>query len=331
MREIKFNLVLPIASFRRAKAWAERAEALGFYSVSCADHMFTRTYFLNFERLPQQPQFECYTTLAAIAALTRRVRLVPFISPVMFRNPALLAKMLATIDNISGGRMIVGLGAGWQREEFDAYGYGWPSNVERIERLAEGIKVLKAMWTEEEPTFHGRYYHIDKAYNFPKPVQPRPRIMTGGSGRKILEVAAREADIMNLIASVVHGSIEASQQARFDNRRLQGKIAELRELARAAGRDPDSIELSGFPMVLISESKSEADAMAKSAGDGVGLSDLDAVRRLPMSLIGTPEEIKRELRSRIEEFNVTYYMAALGSPEAVELFAAKVMPEFVSR
>ncbi len=329
MREIKFNLVLPIANYKRAQEWARRADELGFYSVSVADHMFTRTLFLNFERTPAQPQMECYTTLAAVAAITKRVRLVPFITPMKFRNPALLAKMLATIDQISNGRVIAGLGAGWQREEFDNYGFGYASNAERIERLGEGIRILKAMWTEEEPLFHGRYYTIEKAYCFPKPVQkPHPPIMMGGSGRKVLEVAAREADIMNLIAAVYQGSVEPSQQAKFDNRQLHRKIADLHELARAAGRDPDSIELSGFPLVLMSESKSESDAMAKAAGDAAGISDLDEVRRLPMSLIGTPDEIRRELRSRIEEFNVTYHFLALGSPDAVELFAAKVMPEF---
>lgn len=331
MREIKFNLVLPIANFSRAKSWAERADALGFYSVSVADHMFTRTNFLNFERTPQQPQMECYTMLGAIAAVTRRVRLVPFITPMIFRSPALLAKMFSSLDQISGGRMIAGLGAGWQREEFESYGYGLPSNAERIERLEEGIKILKAMWTEEEPSFHGRHYTIEKAYNFPKPVQkPHPPILMGGSGKKILEVAARQAEIMNLIAAVYQGSIEVSQQVGFDNRQLHKKIAQLHTLARAAGRDPDSIELSGFPLVLMSESKSEADAMAKSAGDAAGISDLDEVRRLPMSLIGTPDEIKRELRSRIEEFNITYHFMAIGSPDAVNLFATKVMPEFAS-
>ena len=331
MREIKFNLGLPIAGFNRAKAWAERAEALGFYSVSVADHMFTRTNFLNFERTPAQPQIECYMTLAAVAALTRRVRLVSFISPMKFRHPPMLAKMVSTIDQVSNGRMIAGLGAGWQLEELENYGYGYGSNAERIERLGEGIKVLKAMWTQEEPSFAGRYYQIDRAYNFPKPVQkPHPPIMIGGSGKKILEIAAREADIVNLIAAVYQGSIQPSQQAQFDNLQLKNKIAHLHQLARAVGRDPDSIELSGFPLVLMSASKSEADAMAKAAGDACGLTDLDEVRRLPMSLIGTPDEIKRELRYRIEEFNMTYYMLAVGSPEAVDLFASKVMPEFAS-
>jgi probable F420-dependent oxidoreductase len=331
VREIKFNLVLPIASFNRAKTWAERADSQGFYSVSCADHMFTRTLFLNFERTPAQPQMECYTTLAAVAAVTKRVRLVPFITPMKFRSPAILAKMLATIDQISGGRVIAGLGAGWQREELDNYGYGFATNVERIERLDEGIKILKAMWTEEEPSFHGRHYTIDQAHCFPKPIQkPHPPIMMGGSGRKVLEIAAREANIMNLVAAVYQGSIGPRQQAKFDNRQLHRKIAELQELARAAGRDPDSIELSGFPLVLMSESKSEADAMAKAAGDAAGIADLDELRRLPMSLIGAPDEIKRELRYRIEEFNVTYHFLALGSPEAVELFSTRVMPEFTS-
>jgi len=329
MREIKFNLGLPIAGFKRAQAWAQRAEELGFYSISVADHMFTRTNFLNFERTPAQPQIECYMTLAAVAAITKRVRLVPFITPMKFRHPPLLAKMLSTMDQISGGRVIAGLGAGWQLEELENYGFGFGTNAERIERLGEGIRILKAMWTEEAPSFAGRYYTIDKAYNFPKPVQkPHPPIMLGGSGKKILEIGGREADIMNLIAAVYQGSIQPSQQAMFDNSRLKKKISELHDFARAAGRDPDSIELSGFPLVLMSASKSEADAMARSAGDACGIDDLDEVRRLPMSLIGTPDEIRRELRYRIEEFNMTYYMLALGSPEAVELFATRVMPEF---
>ena len=140
MREIKFNLVLPIANFNRAQVWAERADELGFYSVSVADHMFTRTNFPELRAHSAQPQMECYTMLAAIAAITKRVRLVPFITPMVFRNPALLAKMLAPLDQISDGRVIAGLGAGWQREEFDIYGYGFASNAERIERLGKGSR-----------------------------------------------------------------------------------------------------------------------------------------------------------------------------------------------
>ena len=105
--------------------------------------------------------------------------------------------MTSTLDQISGGRFELGIGSGWFREEYEAYGYHYPSNAERIDQLEEGIQIIKAMWTEDEPSFHGRYYRIEKAYNFPKPVQqPHPRIMIGGSGRKILAVMARHGDIV---------------------------------------------------------------------------------------------------------------------------------------
>jgi probable F420-dependent oxidoreductase len=324
MREIKFNLTLPMTSLQKAREYAALAEALGFYSVSLGDHLFVRVPHMSWG--PQVPHLECFMTLSAVAALTRRVRLAPLVAVIPFRSPALLAKMTSTIDQISGGRLIAGLGSGWFQDEFEAYGYGSPSEGERIERMAEAIKVLKAMWTEEEPSYRGRYYSIDKAYNFPKPVQkPHPPIMIGGAGRKVLEIAAREADIVNLVSSAP----SANRKGRFDKDALRRRLAMLREFAQIAGRAPDSIEISGFPFVFISRDKSEADATAARIAQRNGFAQVDEARESPGLLLGTPAEIRRELRARIEEFGMTYYMVSLPNAEAVELFAAEVMPEFV--
>src|SRR5215469_10658079 len=245
MREIKFNLTLPMTSLERVREYATLAEELGFYSVSLGDHLFVRVPHMSWG--PQVPHLECFMTLSAVAATTRRVRLAPLVAVVPFRNPALLAKMTSTIDQISGGRLIAGLGSGWFNDEFTAYGYGSGSDSERIERLAEAICVLKAMWTQEEPSYRGRYYTIDKAYNFPKPLQkPHPPIMIGGAGRKVLEIAAREADIVNLVSSAP----AANRGGRFDKAKLRRRLEMLREFARSAGRDPDSIEIAVFPFVL---------------------------------------------------------------------------------
>ena len=144
-------------------------------------------------QLPDEPLLERYTTLGAVAAVTNRIMMTQVVGANSFRNPALLAKITSTLDNISGGRFELGIGAGWLREEYEAYGYPYPSNAER-DQLEEGIRIIKAMWTPDEPSFHGRYFHIDKAYNFPKPVQkPQPKILIGSSGKKILEVIARHA------------------------------------------------------------------------------------------------------------------------------------------
>ena len=154
MSEIKFNLTLPMTSLEKVREYAALAEELGFYSVSAGDHLFVRVPHLSWG--PQVPHLECFMTLSAVAASTRRVRLAPLVAVVPFRSPALLAKMMSTIDQISGGRLIAGLGSGWFRDEFEAYGYGSPSDGERIERMAEAIKILQAMWTEDTPAYRGR-------------------------------------------------------------------------------------------------------------------------------------------------------------------------------
>jgi probable F420-dependent oxidoreductase len=323
LREIKFNLTLPMTSLQKVREYAALAEALGFYSVSLGDHLFVRVPHLSWG--PEVPHLECFMTLSAVAATTKRVRLAPLVAVVPFRNPALLAKMTSTIDQISGGRLIAGLGSGWFRDELEAYGYGSPSEGERIDRMAEAINVLKAMWTQDEPAYHGRYYSIDKAYNFPKPVQkPYPPIMIGGAGKKVLQIAAREAAIVNVVSSTQ----AANRKGRFDKTQLRQRIELLHSFARAEGRDPAAIEISGFPFVFISRDQSNADATARKIARRNGFDDVEEARQSPGLLLGTPAEIVRELRARIAEFGMTYYMVSLPDAESVKLFAAEVMPEF---
>ena len=328
MREIKFNLTLPMTDLRKVREYAALAEELGFYSVSFGDHLYVQVPHLSWG--PQVPHLECFMTLSSIAATTRRVRLAPLVAVIPFRSPALLAKMTSTIDQISGGRLIAGLGSGWFREELEAYGYGAPSDRERIDRMAEAIHVLKAMWTQEEPSYHGRYYTIDKAYNFPQPVQkPHPPIMIGGAGKRVLEIAAREADIVNVVSSAIITN-PGESAPKFGKIQLRERLEILRSFARAAGREPDSIEISSFPFAFISRDKTEADAIARKIAQRNGYDDVEEARQAPGLLLGTPEEIKRELSSRIEEFEMTYHMVSLPNAESVKLFATAVMPEFVS-
>ena len=165
MHDPKFGLLLPEGDFAAAKQAALRAESEGFYSVSMIDHFFTPLGD------PQTPMFECYTTLTAIAAVTERIRLTPCVTSVSFRTPPMLAKITSTLDNISNGRLTLGLGAGWKPDEYHAHGYSYLSNRERLDQLAEAIQVLKAMFTQEEPSFQGKHFSIDNAYNNPRPVQ----------------------------------------------------------------------------------------------------------------------------------------------------------------
>jgi len=326
MRRIKFDVHLPAVGFNHAQAFAELAERLGFYSVSFGDHIFMNmTLSHNVAPNPTTPKLECYTTLAALAAVTRRVRLLTNVTPIGFRNPALLAKMTSTLDVISGGRLIAGLGTGWLREEFDACGIPFPDNRERTARLAEGIAILKSMWTEEETNFRGEHYAVTRGVNFPKPLQqPHPPIMLGGFRNAIIELAAREADIVNLVPP---GRSDMGQLS-YDAARFKQKLAQLRAHARRAGRDPDSIELSSFSFVLIADGHSEADAMLKSVADSVGLSG-EQVLRTPLVLAGTPAQLRRLVRNWIEELGTTFFCCVFLNRSAMRLFAEQVMAEFI--
>ena len=325
MRQIKFAVSLPNHDFAATRAMAERAEALGYHSVAMDDHFFMR----GLMETPQTPHLECFTALSALASVTRRVRLVQMVTSMSYRNPALLAKITSTLDHISGGRVTVGVGAGWFREEYAAYNFPYPSNAERIDQLADGIKVLKAMWTEDEPTYHGRYFKIDKAWNFPKPAQkPHPPLLIGGSGKNVLKITAAEGDIANLIPPIKRGEVDLKDALKFDKPELARRIETLRSYAKAAGRDPNAIEISGNSYVLAARDKSTAEAMVQATAAAMQVQDIEAARRSPQVLAGTIDEVKREIRARIETMGVTYFFLSFPMPDGLELFAKEIMPEF---
>jgi probable F420-dependent oxidoreductase len=328
MRPIKFGLFLPTDDFVKARAAAQWADTNGFYSVSINDHFFSPL------GSPRMPQLECFSTLSAIASVTKKVRLTPTVAANSFRAPPLLAKITSTLDHLSDGRLLLGIGSGWQRSEYDAHGYPYPSNVERLDQLHDAIRLIKAMWTQEEPTYRGRYFSIDKAYNNPRPVQkPHPPIMVGGAGKKLLQVAASEAQLINLIPPIINGKDFAQDPGaavKFDKRDVRRRIEMLRRFTAEAGRDAESVEISGMAMLRLTHSKSEADAALRQTAQGMGFANEEAVRNAPVILIGTPEEVRRELRSRIEELGMTYYIVFPASAESRDLLIREVMPEFSS-
>jgi probable F420-dependent oxidoreductase len=326
MHPVKFGLFLPTGDFPQARKAAEWADQNGFYSISLNDHFFSPL------GNPQTPQLECFSTLSALASITSNVRLVPTVTAMSFRTPPMLAKIASTLDHLSDGRLIMGVGAGWQRSEYDAHGYPYPGNLERIGQLADAIKVIKAMWTQEEPSYHGRYFSIERAWNNPRPVQkPHPPIMIGGSGRKILELVAAEAQLINMIPPIVNGKDFVQDPAaavKFDKPELKRRIAMLRGFLKTAGRDSSDVELSVISMVILAKSKSEADAALKQTASHMGFPNIEAARNSPVLLAGTPDEIRRELRSRIEELGTTYYIVFPNSAEAGDLLAKEIIPEF---
>jgi len=187
----------PLDAWRRTTELAMQAERLGFESIWLFDHVHTEP------RPTDEITFESFTSLAALAALTERVRLGHIVMCTAFRNPALTAKMVSTMDSISAGRMELGIGAGWKEDEWLAYGYGFPDTKARLARLREDLEVITRMLAgdkHEHATFEGEFSQVRDAINVPKPIQqPRVPIMVGGNGPNITwRLAARFADELNL-------------------------------------------------------------------------------------------------------------------------------------
>ncbi|MFL5722358.1 MAG: TIGR03560 family F420-dependent LLM class oxidoreductase [Chloroflexota bacterium] len=187
----------PQDAWRRTTEVAGQAERLGFESLWLFDHFHT------VPRPTDEITFESFTSLAALAALTDRVRLGHIVICTAFRNPALTAKMISTMDTVSGGRMELGIGAGWKRDEWLAYGYGFPETPERLARLRDDLGVISAMLEGDKhahASYEGRYASVTDAINVPKPIQqPRVPIMVGGNGQNVTwRLAARYADELNV-------------------------------------------------------------------------------------------------------------------------------------
>ena len=187
----------PLEAWQRTVAVAQDAERLGAESIWLFDHFHT------VPRPTDEITFESFTTLSALAALTRRVRLGHVVICTGFRNPALTAKMISTMDATSGGRMELGIGAGWKRDEWEAYGYGFPDTKERLDRLRDDLGVIEAMLAgdkHQHASYDGQHSSVRNARNVPKPIQqPRVPIMVGGNGPNVTwRLAARYADEVNV-------------------------------------------------------------------------------------------------------------------------------------
>ncbi len=219
----------PLDAWARTVAIAQLAERLGFESVWLYDHFHT------VPRPSDEITFESFSSLAALAASTSRVRLGHVVICTAFRNPALTAKMISTMDTISGGRMELGIGAGWKRDEWVGYGYGFPETKERLARLSDDLEVITRM-LEGDPhqhaTYDGRYSSVRDAINVPKPIQkPRVPIMVGGNGPNVTwRLAARHADELNL------------DGMRPDD--VAGALPVIRSRCEEIGRDPSTLKVS---------------------------------------------------------------------------------------
>lgn len=309
-RPTRFGVTLP----QIKRTWQEARDAaiafddLGYDSLWVCDHVYGVP-------MPNLPILEAWSELAAVAAVTHRAKLGTLVTPPFFRNPAILAKQIATIDQIAGGgRMIAGLGAGWFQPEFEGTGSPFPSTRERLRGLEESIQIMRGMWTEERFSFEGKHFSVKDAVCEPKPVRP-PEILVGGGGERVLMgIAARYADTWNNMA-VFQGE-------------LAKKVDALKRRCDELGRDFESIEISQQCTVVIADDGAAARTALAKAGKVYGGHMGAALEE--HGIWGSPgeviERIERHRALGVSSFIIEFF--GRDTREPARLFAEKVRPAF---
>ncbi len=261
--------------FDQVVAQARAAEAAGFDLVTVMDHF----YQIRGVGPETNAMLEAYTTLAGIASHTSRVKVGTLVTGVTYRNPALLAKQVTTLDVISKGRAVLGIGAAWNEDEHVGYGFEFPPIARRMDRLDEAVTIAKLMFTEERPSFEGKFFRIDRALNVPRPIQKGgPKIMVGGGGEKrTLRILAKHGDIGHWFG----GPVEE----------LKRKRGVFEEHCAAVGRNPaDVMIILGVGLVL-----AENDAMAKAM-----MNAIPAERRPMIRIVSSIDEAATYLRPYLD-------------------------------
>lgn len=292
----------PIEAYEAMTRVAQKAERLGFHSLWLFDHV----QMPGLSQPDQQMHFECWTSTAAIARDTKQIRIGQLVTNNSFRHPALVAKMASTVDVLSHGRFMLGIGAGWYEPEYLAYGYPFPDTATRLRQLRESLQVIRAMWSEEEAYFEGKYVQIHGAINHPEGVQqPHIPLLIGGKGEQVtLKLVARYGDACNL----THPTLEE----------LAHKFALIKRYCEEFGRNEREIARTVYVNCVLGET--ESDALAKVAYTS-GSITLEHIRA--RGLFGTPEMIRQRL-AELEEQGVQEVIVSrrsLGSDEFLDLLA----------
>jgi len=251
----------PIQTFADVLEIARHAESTGWDGLWFADH------FMQDGENARVPTSEAWTTIAALAASVPRIRIGPLVTGNTYRHPAVLAKMAATVDHICGGRLVLGLGAGWQENEHRQYGIPFYTVKERLERLAEACELIKGLFANETTTFRGKHYQLENAVLEPKPVQKPLPLMIGGGGEKVtLRIAARFADEWN-----VWGDVE----------RLRHKMAILDRYCAELGRPPRAVQRSAVALLFLTDDRALAEKLrSRPAARPMIIGNADEVREI---------------------------------------------------
>jgi probable F420-dependent oxidoreductase len=285
------------ADFASLTALARKAEAVGCAALVIPDHLT-----LQYAPLP---------VLATVAAVTERLHVGTFVLNNCLRHPAVLAQELATLDVLSGGRLEIGLGAGWNKPEHDAIGIPFESVGVRIARLTEAIAILKGCFAEGPFSFEGKHYTITGHDAVPKPVQrPHPPIFLGGGGKRLLTLAGREAQIIGLAPRIVQGDKPRLEAWSITAAATEEKIGWIRE---AAGERFDEIELNSYPTggptVVTDDPRAEARRRADRIREQTGVElSVEEVLDSPHTFIGSVKDLRHKFVELRERFGISSFL-----------------------
>ena len=311
--KLEFGFQLANKEPSRMRDLAQAAEALGYDYIVFPDHIVLEGPERQHD--PHALAWDMISIAAAVATATRKIRIGHLVLCNLFRHPVITAQSLMTLDHLSEGRAIAGLGTGWTETEFQMTGIGFPPIAERLRMLDEALTCIKSLWTKEQTTFDGEFYHLKDAILWPKPIQkPYPPIIIGGGGKGLLRVAAKHADFVNIAPdSGKRGHISIAEVKKLTDAGYQEKIRFLREEAKRAGRGPNELRISNFIFAL---ALTDSPAMSRQMAEGMAPMfqiSADEVLASPVVLIGTPDECVKELRRREKNWGVTQFLMSDGA------------------
>jgi alkanesulfonate monooxygenase SsuD/methylene tetrahydromethanopterin reductase-like flavin-dependent oxidoreductase (luciferase family) len=293
MADLDFGFTL----YPVARGEGRNVSTLMDYNRRCLQALpprFTTVWVEDHFQWDDQATLECLTTLSFLAGEFTSLRFGTLVLGQSYRNPALTAKMAANLQYITGGRFILGIGAGWKEDEYRAYGYPYPPARVRVAQMEEAIQIIRALWNNAPATFNGTYYQIEDAFCTPHPQPPIP-LMIGGSGEQlVLRSVARHADWWN------HNFCTAEDYAR--------KLEVLRTHCAAVGRDPSTIRLTYYGIVSLPKGPAQ-------------------VPQSPLHIIGgTPEQVIEELTT-FTNLGISHIMLRFSDIDSLERFSSEVLPQ----
>ena len=293
---------------------ALKAEVLGYTSIWSSDH-----FFLDLDS-ESRNCIEAWTLLAALASRTTKLRLGTLVTCNSYRHPAILAKIAASVDHISKGRLEFGIGAGWKEIEYNAYGIPFPSVKARMDQLEEAIQIIKRLWVEPKVSFEGTYFHVKNAFSAPKPIQNSPPIFIGGAGRKrILRMVARYADYCNF------GWFHTPEK-------LSDLLDTLKHHCKNENRDYDSVGKSFFASVMIAESSEELEQLIHQRAQMRNMTIEEYQKNIsPGVFFGTPEVILQRFQELID-LGFEYFQVMFPYPYDYEQsikFSQHIIPKLI--